>query len=336
MAQRKVRVSSREKLAGYGILALLGLIALWLLGQQAHFNPAVQVAVRTGELPGRVAAAASSPAATAAFFPEVPGFTPRTPIESFGPQNLSDKINGKAELYLAAGFKEMSCRSFTVAKADGAHLEVFVYDMGSPANAYAVFSAQRRAGAPDLNLTSHAYTTANALFFTQGRFYVEMVADRGAAALTDQLSVYAQAVISRLPSEGEAPGTAGLFPPEGLRGDSVRLSAADTFGLEGFNQVFTAEYAVQGGTATAFLAERQTPAQAEAEARRYEEFLQANGYRKIQKPGVPESVHLYELDGSFEIVMLQGCLLAGVHDAPSAAAALELAAKLSQTLKGKP
>jgi len=335
MGRRKSRVSLTERLAGYGILALLGVIALWLLFQQAHFNPAVQVALR-GEPPGRPLAAGSTPAAGAAFFPEVPGFTPRSPVEGFGPENLSDKINGKAELYLAAGFKEMSCRRFTVDKGGGAHLEVFIYDMGSPANAYAVFSTQRRPGAPDLPLTAHAYSTPNALFFTQGRFYVELVADRSSPALAAQLAVYAKALISRLPQEGEATATAGLFPPEGLRADSVRLSAADTFGLEGFNQVFTAEYAMPGGSATAFMAPRQTPAQAAQEARRYQEFLTANGYRKIEKPGVSEAIQLYELDGSFEIVLLQDRTLAGVHDAPSQEAALELAAKLRQTLKEKP
>jgi hypothetical protein len=64
----------------------------------------------------------------------------------------------------------MSARSFTLDEAGQAHLEVFVYDMGSAANAYAVFSAQRRPGSPDIPLTAHAYATANALFFTQGRF----------------------------------------------------------------------------------------------------------------------------------------------------------------------
>jgi hypothetical protein len=236
----------QERLAGYGILAVLGLITVWLLIQQSQFNPAVTVALRGGEVQGRIqSAAGSSLAATAALIPEVPGFTPRGSAQSFGPENLSDKINGKAELYLAAGFKEMSARSFTLDEAGQAHLEILVYDMGSPDNAYAVFSAQRRPGSPDIPLTAHAYATPNALFFTRGPFYVEMVADRAEAAIQGSLKEYAAALVAKMPSEGEVATPAGLFPPEGLTADSVRLSAADTFGLEGFNQVYTGEYALQ-------------------------------------------------------------------------------------------
>lgn len=338
MARRKASISFKEKLAGYGILAVLGVITVWLLLQQAHFNPAVNVALRGAEVPGRTpAAAGAAPAATASLIPEVPGFTPKGPAQSFGPANLSDKINGKAELYLAAGFKEMSARSFTLDKAGRAHLEILVYDLGTPANAYAVFSAQRRPGSPDIPLTAHAYATANALFFTRGPFYVEMVADRADAALESPLQEYAAALVAKLPSEGEAAATtAGLFPPEGLIADRVRLGAADTFGLQGFNQVYTAEYTVKDGTVTAFAAHRDTPAQADAEARRYRDFLTANGYRKIDSPAPPAGMELFALEGSFEIVFVQGRTLAGVHDAASPEAALALAEKLRTALKGKP
>jgi hypothetical protein len=42
------------------------------------------------------------------------------------------------------------------------------------------------------------------------------------------------------------------------------------------------------------------------------------------------------LDNSFEMVFVQGRSLAGVHDATTLAAALELAAKLRAELQGKP
>ena len=42
------------------------------------------------------------------------------------------------------------------------------------------------------------------------------------------------------------------------------------------------------------------------------------------------------LDNSFELVFVEGRTLAGVHDATTVAAALELAAQLRTGLKGKP
>jgi hypothetical protein len=308
-----------------------------LLIQQSRFNPAVIVALRAPELKGRPQAVAGPAlAATAALIPEVTGFTPLVPTQSYGPDNLSDKIDGKAELYLSAGFKEMSCRSFGLGGSGGAHVEVLLYDMGSAPNAYAVFSGQRRSGSPSSPLTANAYATTNALFFTQGRFYVEIVADRASAALHRDLESYAKALLAKIPAEGETKDAAALFPKEGLVRETVRLCPTDTFCLEGLNNVLTGEYTLKNGKATAFVARRDTPEQAQAEARRYLDFLAANGYQKVQTPGEPGDLPVLVLDNSFEIVLVEGRTLAGVHDATTLAAALELAAQLRTALKGKP
>jgi hypothetical protein len=336
MARRKAKVSQAQRLTGYGILAVLGLITVCLLVLQSRFNPAVSVA-RLAPLKGKSqGVSGQTPAATAAFLPEVQGLNPLAPVESFGPDNLSDKIDGKAELYLSAGFNEMSCRKFGLDSAGNAYVEVFIYDMGSAPNAFAVFSGQRRPGSPAIPLTANAYATANALFFTRGRYYVEIVADRAAEGLQSSLEIYAKALLAKLPAEGDSEGAKALFPKDGLATDSVRLSASDAFGLEGFNNVLTGEYSLKGGKATGFIAPRETPGQAQADARRYLEFLAANGYQKVQTSGAPADLPVLSLENSFEIVFVQGKTLAGVHDATSPEAALQLAAKLQSGLKRKP
>ena len=224
----------------------------------------------------------------------------------------------------------MSCRKFGLDSAGKAYVEVFIYDMGSAQNAFAVFSGQRRPGSPSIPLTANAYATANALFFTQGRFYVEIVADRASEALQSSLEAYAKALLAKLPAEGETKDEAALFPKEGLAPDTVRLCAADTFGCEGLNNFLTGEYSLKNGKATAFVARRDTPEQAQAEAQRYLDFLAANGYQKVQTPGPPADFPVLVLDNSFEIVFVQDKTLAGVHDATSREAALELAAKLQR------
>jgi hypothetical protein len=338
MARRKAKVSAPQRLTSYAILALLGLISVWLLIQQSRFNPAVDVALRAPQVMGRpqTVSGPAQQSATAALLPEVSGFTPLAPIESYNSDNLSDKINGKAELYLSAGFKEMSSRMYSLSELGATHVDVYLYDMGSAPNAYAVFSGQRRPGSPNIPLTANAYATANALFFTQGQFYVEIVADRTSETLKSSLESYATALLSKIPSQGETKSEAALFPKEGLALDTVRLSAADAFGLEGFNNVLTGEYTLKGGKATAFMAQRDSPKQAQSEARRYQDFLSTNGYKKIDAPGAPAALSLFSLEDSFEVVFAQGRFLVGVHDASSKETALELAAKLQPVLKEKP
>ena len=335
MTRRKAKLGAAQRLTGYAILALLGLIIIGLLVRQARFNPAVNVALRASLQGKSQVVSGQAPSATAALIPEVSGFTPLAPIESFGADNLSDKIDGKAELYLPAGFKEMSCRSFGLNTAGKAYVEVFIYDMGSSHNAFAVFSGQRRPGSPSIPLTANAYATANALFFTKGQFYVEIVADRASEALQGSLEAYAKALLAKIPAEGEKTTEAALFPKEGLAPDTVRLCAADTFGCEGLSNMLTGEYSLKAGKATAFMARRDTPQQAQGEARRYLDFLAANGYQKVQTPGSPADLPVLVLDNSFEIVFIQDRTMAGVHDATSPEAALDLAAKLRDALKEK-
>lgn len=335
----KTKVSAAQKLAGYVILGVLGLITAGLLVQQSRFNPAVLVALHPPQLQGRSqAVSGQAPAATAGFLPEVEGFSPLAPAENYNPDNLSDKIDGKAELYLAAGFKEMSSRSFNLGEAGGAHVDVYLYDMGSPAQAFAVFSGQRRPGSPGSPLTANAYSTANALFFTQGQFYVEIVADRTSETLQRSLEGYAAALIAKLPAaEGQSQdANKALFPQEGLTPDTVRLCTADTFGCEGLINIYTGEYSLKNGKATGFIARRDTREQAQADAKRYLEFLAANGYQKVETPKAPANLEVLALDNSFEIVFVQGQTLVGVHDATSKEAALELAATLQTALKGQP
>jgi hypothetical protein len=165
---------------------------------------------------------------------------------------------------------------------------------------------------------------------------VEIVADRAAETLQGSLEAYAKALLGKLPAEGETRDAAALFPKEGLARETVRLCPTDTFCLEGLNNVLTGEYTLKDGKATAFLAQRDTPKQAQAEAKRYLEFLAANGYQKVQTPGAAGDLPVLALDNSFEIVWVEGRTLAGVHDATSLPAALELAAKVRAALKGKP
>jgi hypothetical protein len=82
---------------GIGVLCLLAAVAMGFLAAQSRFNPAV-TARQT------IAAAPSEPTGLDLATLAPPGIEPLSPPEQFNPETLSDKINGKAELYFSAGF----------------------------------------------------------------------------------------------------------------------------------------------------------------------------------------------------------------------------------------
>ena len=125
---------------------MLVLIGFGILITQTRFSPAILH--KDALLPTPIETGPEEPAAPIeAFTPLPPGLEPLTAPERFDAATLSDKINGKAELYLSAGFSSLVSQRFRDANESDLWIEAFVYDMKSGKNAFAVFSAQRRENA---------------------------------------------------------------------------------------------------------------------------------------------------------------------------------------------
>lgn len=325
--------SRSESLTGFVVLLLLSGIAVGIFLKQFHYDASLYTAP-AGE--GNFGAAASSghsgadPVALPFSIPE--GVTPQTPVEAFGPGTLSEKINGKAELYLSAGFVNLQSRRFALEGAPEAWFELFIYDMGSPRNAFAVFSSQRRADGSDLKGVNLAYATPNALFLVQDRFYVEMVASVPHEALARAMETWARDVLRK--SSGDSGGLTEerAFPPENLQAGSLTLLSSDVFGFEGLNNVFIAQYSVEGRSQSAFLSLRKTPEEAERLAADYHDFLLRSGGSDAAFPCEVPDCRVVQVFDTVEVFFSHGAFLAGVHEAEDAALGIEMAHRLYERL----
>lgn len=316
--------SRKERLLSLAALGLLALVAAVVFWQQARYDPASWGwgGAATGGGAGLLAELA------------VPGLTPLGPGEGFTPATLSDKIDGKAELYLAAGFESMAARRYALAGRPAAWLELMLYRMKDPRAAYSVFSNQRRSGAQSSQLTPNAYATSNSLYLAQGPWYLEAVASTPEPALRQALDLAAKALLAKLPAAPNAPPSeAGLFPASGMKPGSVLLLAKDAFGMAGLDQIFIAAYPQGPQELIAFLARRADPAAAAKEVAAYAAFLKDNGGQAQAAPKGLAGAHLVEIFGSWELFWTQGPFLAGVRGAQDRAASESLAGRLRQALE---
>ena len=323
--------SGRETIVALCVLASLAVIAIGMAMVQSRFNPAV-----VNFLQGTADRAKGLPAAPATEEPILPipeGMSPLTPAERFDRETLSDKIDGKAELYLSAGFARLECQRLALAGQPDLWVEVFIYDMGSFENAYAVFSAQRRADATMLDFAEFAYRAENALFFVHGPTYVEMIASGTDDRLRTSMDALARAFILSRPVARATIAERDLFPKTGLVATSIGLISADAFGVAGLDRVFTATYAIAGAEMTAFLSRRADPQAAAGLAGSYVDFLKAYG-GEVQASGdpLPGAAVVAILD-MYEVVFSEGSFLAGVHEAPDRDKAVALAKELAAKLK---
>jgi len=154
------------------------------------------------------------PAALSGAFPgadAVPGWTPAGDAETFDSENLYDLVNGQAESFFAYGFEQVAVRHYE--NAEGTRLDVEVWQLATPADAYGLFTAQR-AGTPATIGNDGDADPGRRLAFWQDR-YVAHVRARQEVNDAD-LQALAEAVSAALPSGGKRPALMDHLTPDGL------------------------------------------------------------------------------------------------------------------------
>ncbi len=326
------RIHYGEIGVGLLVLALLGALGFQVYRMQRNFNPALLGAGVAALAAPSAAAAEESPLARLAAAPPV-GLVVMSPAEKFDAATLSDKIDGKAELYLASGFDRLECRRFALEQNPAEWLELYLYEMAAPRNAFAVYSAQRRAGAVPLELPATGYAAGNALFFMRGPYYAELVGSSTNAALLAAMAALGRAMCGYLPDAEALPAELNLFPAAGLRAESVTLQISDGFGYERFDQIFMGAYELGGWEATAFISRRPDAAEAAELAEAYHRYLLENGAVRLAAPTNVAGARFADLFGSLELVFSRGPWLAGVHAGEDRMMVERLAAALAEKLK---
>ena len=333
VTQTRKNISKAERIVGTAVLATLMIIAVCILRIQRDINPAV-FPVPAAKSTGRIARPTPGFQPNGGHVMPMPaGMIALGPVETFTPSNLSNKINGKAELYLSAGFVRLVCRRFKLSDKSDLWMEIQVYDMGTPVNAYSVYSTQRRDGAIPVEMAMDAYQTANALFMVHGRYDVEIIASRAGDAADDGLKRLASAFIRKAGTASATMAERDLFPESNRVPGSISLLSTDVFGFDRLDHVFTARYRFGETEVTAFLSRRKTPREAMDLAEAYSAFLLAFGGKKLApSKQIPGAVRI-EILGAVELIFTHGTFLAGIHEAETSDLAGRLAAALNARLK---
>jgi len=258
------------------------------------------------------------------------GFAAMTQRENFGRDNLYVKINGKADLYLQSGFVELLCRRFVSDEDQKLWAEIFLYDMGSARNAFAVYSTQRRANAVQLPLTKFSYKAESAVFFTTAKYYVEIIAADESEKLNDAVLTVAKN-IAKLPQKHEdSIGELKFFPEKGLIPGSFKLHLTSAFGFEGLDDTFSAKYRLGEETVTAFLSKRHSLKEANKVADDYFQFMIDNGAVITSAVNDKLAGKVLDFYDSTEIILVSGNFILGVHEAYDRLSAEKVAIMLKQ------
>ncbi|HVM59845.1 MAG TPA: DUF6599 family protein [Verrucomicrobiae bacterium] len=320
-----------ETCVGSIILLVLLSVAAGVFVKQFHYDRAMFVALTpsTSVVKSSAPAPSAPTETTTTAFIDLPGaLKPLSAPETFTPDNLYDKIDGKAELYTSAGVVGMRCQRLALKNDPNAWMEFFVYDMDNLRQSFAVYSMQQRADAQPLDFATYAYKTKNALFFCCGRYYIEAVTAAPTEAMMAAMVSVSKLFVAKHPPQEIRVAELDFFPREHQAPNSYMFQPENAFGFDKFKNVFSAKYTINGADVMAFLTIQPSAGDAAALSAAYQQFVLTNGGHELAGSGKVPTAKLAEMMGSVELVFARGKVVGGVHAAPNAEAAEQAAALL--------
>jgi hypothetical protein len=237
-------------------------------------------------------------------------------------KTLYDYMDGGAEVILAFDFKDVLVRKFK--DPAGEEIDLDIYDMGSAAEAFGIFSCDRQSGPAGIGQESEY--GSGLLRFRQGRYFVSIMTPGDETKAGPAILALGKEVAARLGPPGAYPNLLALLPGRGLVKnrtsffhDVVNLN--NRFFIASENILFLnrttdcalAEYPGPAGETVKLLLVRY-PKDEDARAA-HQSFLRAF-LREADASGAARTEN-----HTWTLARLQGTHLAIVFDAPTKAAA---------------
>lgn len=251
-------------------------------------------------------------------------------VAVFDPTNLWEKINGRAEAYLAYDFRRMTFGTYRAATKATDVVDVYVYEMGDATKAFGIYQSERPSNAASTKIGADGYASASGLFFCKGKAYVQIIGGESAALTAEQYMQIGQAVAATIADEGGQQWADKLLPAEGRVDGTLEFLTEDVFSLDFLQDVFSARYRDGETETTLFIHQADDVNAARTLFEKYVASIESLGGKVIKREeneqgGSAEG----DIGGEFDIIFWKGRYFGGANAAPNA----EIAEKRVQALR---
>jgi len=310
-------IGRTEKLLGVLVLLLLAAIvaafAVQVATNEEYLFTVDDAAYRVSERARDVAVAEQT-------LPSLndPRWRAPTQVSRYTPDNLYQKINGRADAYLQFHVVGLTFGTYHHRTDADRIVDVYWYDMGEPVNAFGMYRSEAPPDAAPVSIGEDGYETGGAVFFSKGSSYVQVVPT---GSEDDDRSI-ALEIAEHLAGwiEGRADDRWALsaLPQQRRVEDSFNYIARDVFGLDFLTEVFTAEYELDDGRITLFIHRAGTASRAKALLDQYVASFEKFGRVIWRDPDASRLIVAGEVAGVIDVVFAKGRYLAGVAEAEDA------------------
>jgi hypothetical protein len=164
---------------------------------------------------------------------DIPGWARDGEAQEFEGEALYEYIDGGAEIYHEYGFRRVVVQDYESAKGKSISLEIF--EMGTPAAAYGMFTFKRSGLGQAVELGGGGELESYYLNFWKGRFLATLTGFDDSSGTVEGLASFARVLAAKLPGGGEGePALVAALSREGLDLRSVKYLK----GLLGLNNIY--------------------------------------------------------------------------------------------------
>jgi len=254
-------------------------------------------------------------------------------VLQFTPENLYEQIDGRAEFFLAYDMVSLTFADFENIADTRRSIDLSIYDMKTPMNAFGVYAGERSGGGTPVNLGRAAYRSGSSVYVWKGQYYLQVIALSAAEDLQQPAMDLAKKATEALPDSGEKVWGLTALPEKDLVPDSVKYFQVDALGLDFMRNTYTAEYRNGDAVLNVFLSRQDSAESAHTILSRYAEYATKYG-KGLDKLSVKGKEYLVcDMGAAFDVVFQKERLLAGVTGAKDRAKAIEAAARLYVELR---
>lgn len=132
-------------------------------------------------------------------------------------KTIFDYIDGMGEVYLAYNFQQVFVRRYE--KPDSPHITVDLFDMGSPDDAFGVWTFERD-GEP-VGIGQDSDYAAGMLRFWKGRYFVAVWADEETPEVKEAILTLGRKIADAITESGQRPELLRYLPQKGLAKDRI-------------------------------------------------------------------------------------------------------------------
>ncbi|MFC2155762.1 DUF6599 family protein [Acidobacteriota bacterium] len=233
-------------------------------------------------------------------------------VKYFTAENLYEQINGRAEFYIAYNVVGMTFAGFEENRKNGHFFDLSIFDMGTPTNAFGVFSGERSPGAPPLGLGRAAYRSGANYYIWKGRYYIRIITADTTEKLRQIGLNLSRKVTAFLIDSGETVWGLETLPRENRVPGSEGYFFVDALGLDFMRNIYISQYTMGDTVVTAFLSQRDSRESARSTVNSFIQYV--NRYGKGIKNLTIEEIELVicDMGGSYDVVFRKGSMVGGV------------------------